>query len=137
VVSFLRRFMRLVLLIAAVIWIMSVLTTPAALLKIAADSYTEGIRRSKIIFKLLLSFLAYFFVSAFTFLLLLLVVVRPEPRRPGQEMFPSEQISFLIVVLVYVIIVWLLWSFTGGKFVKPWAVFRFKDEKPPSIFGAD
>jgi ABC-type nickel/cobalt efflux system permease component RcnA len=129
--------MRLILLIAAVIWIMSVLTTPAALLKIAADSYTEGIRRSKIIFKLLLSFLAYFFVSAFTFLLLLLIVVRPEPRRTGQEMFMSEQISFLIVVLVYVIIAWLLWSFTGGKFVKPWAVFWFKDEKPPSIFGAD
>ena len=116
---------------------MLVLTTPPALLKIAADSYTEGIRKSKIIFKLLLSFLAYLFVSVFAFLLSLVIVIRPEPRRPGQEMLLGEQVSFLIVVLIYVIIFWLLCSFTGGKFIKPWSVFWFKDEKPPSIFDAD
>src|SRR5688500_9267460 len=116
------------ILVAWVLWLLLLLTIPLFLLKVSGYSYSKGTESSKVIGRLLLSFLGYFVISFITFFLLLVSIVGAEPR-PIEQMAFGEKIMSLAFVLGYGFAGWLLCSFVNEGFINPRLLLSLKTEK--------
>ena len=109
------------------------ITIPLSLLKIYNTSVNNAFSQTKTSIKLLFSFFVYLLMSFIIPLMMLLVVVGPDPR-PNRAIPFENKLICLVLVLVYGFVGWLLNSFVNGKFIKSWRAFSFYEEKPKSIF---
>jgi hypothetical protein len=109
---------------------------PIVLFKIIWQQYGKDLSVSKALLKFIFSFLGYTGLSIFTFLFLLLVYIGPHPY-PEQVTPFENKIVGLLAVFVYGVVGWLLCSYVNGEFVKPWRIFRFKNEEPQSILDTE
>jgi hypothetical protein len=114
------------LLTVGIVWGLLLLTTPLFLLRIYS-LYGSGIS------KLIISFLAYFFLSCITFLLIIFSVVGPDPR-PNHAIPVISKVFCLILVLAYGAAGWLLGSFINGKLITSLSFLSLRGEEPQSIF---
>jgi hypothetical protein len=124
------------ILLIVVIWSLLLFTIPPALLATAGNCKVYPLKTSTTVTRLLLALLAYLLISFFTFCGLLLFLLGPEPRL-NQAIPFLNKIICLIMVSGYAAAGWFLCSFVIGKPVKPSSIFRFKAEKPQSIFEAE
>lgn len=106
---------------------------PIVLFKIIWQQYGEYLSVSKALLKFIFSFLGYAGLSFFILWFLFLIYVGPHPDPPEQATPFENKIVGLLAVFVYGTAGWLLCSLVNGDFIKPWRIFRFKNEEPQSI----
>ncbi|HEX8639304.1 MAG TPA: hypothetical protein VF692_14635 [Pyrinomonadaceae bacterium] len=112
------------------------ITIPLCLLKIYNAPAVKEFNPSKITIKLLLSFFVYFLMSLIIPLMMLFIIVGPDPR-PNKTIPFVSKLMCLILVGIYGFAGWLLGSFVSGKFIKSWQDFSFYEEKAQSLFDAE
>ena len=117
------------ILTAWLIWGMLLLSMPVFFVFIFRTTDSDDVNR---FIRLGFACILYLFTSFVWFWLLIIIIVRPEPRR--NPIIPLEdKIACLIADLFYAVIGWLLCSLVKGSLIKSWRVLTFKKEKPQSI----
>lgn len=121
-------------LITAVSFVLLFITIPIGLISVSAKVYGSGANWLVVSGKLLASLSIYLTASVIVPVIILFVVIGPDPGSRGKLNFGfAAQSICLLLVAVYGFTGWLLCSLVNGKFIKSYSEFNLSYEKPQSI----
>ena len=103
-------------LLITILVILSFVGIPVTLLAIGILCRVYGTKTSTIIFRLLLAFLAHCLSSAIFMVVLVFILIGPDPK-PSDEVSWNRKLIRVFLMLVYGFIAWLLCSFVNGKLI--------------------
>ena len=104
------------ILLVTILVILSLFAIPLTLLAIGILCRVYGTKTSTIIFRLLLAFLAHCLSSAIFMVVLVYILIGPDPRS-SDEISWNRALIGIFLLLVYGFIAWLLCSFVNGKLI--------------------
>jgi hypothetical protein len=129
------------------IWAILFISISFALIGSTYYEYLRQEKKSELFARIMVVFLSHFIVTLITGLpifVMLFLTALAAAHRPANfetsnlESLSWQQITFSLgICLIYALIGWLLVSFIGGRFIKPWKLFSFGSRKTSSIISRD